>query len=95
MLLRCRNGDTENGAPVFIGVYCDLSAGSGANSLERDLDHAKVFVTEFQDRIMLGRDYFDRRQLDVLEKLDLPDTVMEKVLHLNAETLLAEAGKTR
>lgn len=69
-------------------LYADLSAGSGANSLERDLDHGRQFVLEFQDRILFGRDYFDRRQLDVLEKLDLPDPVMDKVLCQNALRLI-------
>ena len=69
-------------------LYCDLSAGSGANALERDLEHAREFVLKYQDRIMFGRDYFDRRQIDVLEKLDLPDDVMSKVLYENAENIL-------
>ncbi len=72
----------------YDNLYCDLSAGSGANSLERDLEHAEKFVIEFQDRIMFGRDYFDGRQLDVLEKLNLPEAVMEKVLYKNAEKLV-------
>jgi predicted TIM-barrel fold metal-dependent hydrolase len=77
----------------YPNLYCDLSAGSGANSLERDLEHAKKFVEEFQDRIMFGRDYFDRRQMDVLEKLSLSDTVLDKVMYQNAERLIENAGK--
>jgi len=71
----------------YPNLYCDLSAGSGANALERDLAHGRQFVLEFQDRIMFGRDYFDRRQLDILETLDLPDDVMDKVLCGNAVRL--------
>ncbi len=72
----------------YDNLYCDLSAGSGANALERDLEHAREFVIKYQDRVMFGRDYFDRRQLDVLEKLDLPTDVMEKILYKNAEKIL-------
>lgn len=71
-------------------LYADLSAGSGANALERDLTHGRAFVTEFQDRILFGRDHFDRRLLDVLEKLDLPDDVMDKVMCGNAVRLIGE-----
>jgi len=72
----------------YDNLYCDLSAGSGANALERDLEHAREFLLKYQDRIMFGRDYFDRRQLDVLDRLDLPEDVMEKILHINAEKIL-------
>ncbi len=74
-------------------LHCDLSAGSGANALERDLRHARKFVLEFQDRIMFGRDYFDRRQFNVLEKLELPDRATDKVCSENAERLIEKAGK--
>ncbi len=74
-------------------LHCDLSAGSGANALERDLRHARKFVLEFQDRIMFGRDYFDRRQFNVLEKLDLPDKSLDKIYCDNAERLIERAGK--
>lgn len=77
----------------YPNLHCDLSAGSGCNSLSRDFDHARKFVAEFQDRILFGRDYFDRSQLDVLAQLDLPEEVQEKVFHRNAERLIENAGK--
>jgi hypothetical protein len=77
----------------YPNLYCDLSAGSGANSLNRDLEHAKKFVEEFQDRILFGRDYFDRQQMDVLEKLSLSETVLDKIYYQNSERLIANAGK--
>ena len=73
-------------------LHCDLSAGSGCNSLARDIEHAKKFVAEFQDRIMFGRDYFDRAQLDVLEKINPGDEIMDKILHQNAEKLLGDVS---
>jgi hypothetical protein len=78
----------------YNNLYCDISAGSGAASLARDLDNAQKFVMEFQDRIMFGRDYFDRAQMDVLEQLDLTDEAVEKVFHLNAEKLIEHAGES-
>jgi len=74
----------------YDNLYGDLSASSGATSLERDPAHGREFVLEFQDRIVFGRDGFDRRQLDVLEKLSLPDDVMDKVLYRNAVRLTGE-----
>lgn len=37
-------------------LYCDLSAGSGANAMLRDKDYALQFIEEFSDRIMYGTD---------------------------------------
>jgi len=74
-------------------LHCDLSAGSGLNALNRDLEHAKGFVEEFQDRIMFGRDSFDLDQLALLEKLQLSDQTMEKILHVNGENLIKDVGK--
>lgn len=40
----------------FPNLYCDLSAGSGANAILRDKDFALQFIEEFSDRIMYGTD---------------------------------------
>ena len=40
----------------YENLYCDLSAGSGANALMRDRDHAARFIEEFSDRLMYGTD---------------------------------------
>ncbi len=69
-------------------LYCDISAGSGANGIGRDLDNGRRFCLEFQDRILFGRDYFDRQQMDVLARLGLDSAVLEKIYHLNAERLV-------
>ena len=37
-------------------LYCDLSAGSGANAMMRDPEFAAKFFEEFSDRIMYGCD---------------------------------------
>ena len=40
----------------YENLFCDLSAGSGANALMRDREHAAKFIEEFSDRIMYGCD---------------------------------------
>ena len=40
----------------YPNLCCDLSAGSGANAMMRDPDHAVRFLTEFADRIFYGCD---------------------------------------
>lgn len=37
-------------------LYCDLSAGSGANAMRRDPENAAKFMAEFSDRILYGCD---------------------------------------
>lgn len=72
----------------YPNLYCDLSGGSGCNALTRDMEHAKDFVLEFQDRLLYGRDLFDNRHQEVLEKLQLPKDVLEKIYSGNALRLV-------
>ena len=37
---------------------------------------------------MFGRDYFDGRQFEALDQLDLPEDVLDNVYHANAERLI-------
>ncbi|MGQ9525491.1 MAG: amidohydrolase family protein [Armatimonadota bacterium] len=69
-------------------LYCDLSAESGYNALNRDPDFAKRFLSEFQDRVLFGRDFFDSRLLELLRSLSLPEDTLHKVLHANAVRLV-------
>jgi predicted TIM-barrel fold metal-dependent hydrolase len=70
-------------------LYCDLSAGSGLTALSRDRSFTAAFISEFQDRLLFGRDGFDNRLRDLLESLTLDRAVLAKVLAGNAERLLA------
>lgn len=72
----------------YPNLYCDLSAGSGCNALKRDPEFAKVFLTEFQDRVLYGRDYFDNIHQEFLNGLELSDTVLEKIYSGNALKLV-------
>jgi predicted TIM-barrel fold metal-dependent hydrolase len=40
----------------YPNLYCDLSAGSGANAFMRDPEYAAAFIEEFSDRILYGID---------------------------------------
>jgi len=77
----------------FPNLNCDISAGSAMTALNRDLAVTREFMVEFQERIVFARDDFGRAQLDLLEKLKLDDEVVDKILHANAERLVANAGR--
>ena len=40
----------------YPNLYCDLSAGSGANAMMRDPDFTEKFIEEFSDRLLYGTD---------------------------------------
>lgn len=79
-------------------LYCDLSAGSGANAMMRDPDHCYRFFEEFSDRILYGCDICgvaNQHQYtfsDFLEKARADKSVSEenyrKIVRYNAEKLL-------
>ncbi len=80
-------------------IYADISATSGLNALKRDIEYAKKFLVEFQDRILLGTDFPcvasdgsqfgpNRYHIDFIKNLDIPATVIEKILHKNAEKII-------
>lgn len=87
---------------TYPNLYADLSAGSAHTALTRDFSQlfpdrgnrastgtAEPFLLEFQDRLLFGRDSFDDRMQKLLNELELPGMVRRKILHANAEALLA------
>lgn len=72
----------------YTNLYCDLSARSGINALQRDQEFAKAFLIEFQDRILYGRDCFDNTHQEFLNGLGLPGCVLEKIYSGNALRLV-------
>ncbi len=72
----------------YPNLRCDLSAGSARNALARDPDHAKAFLTAWQDRLLYGRDCFDNLLAEFLDGLGLPRTVLDKIYQRNAQRLL-------
>ena len=77
----------------YPNIYGELSAGSGANSISRDLEFGREFLIRRQDRILFGTDFLAPGQavpqFELFEqKLDLPAAVREKVFRSNAQKLL-------
>ena len=72
----------------YPNLYCDLSGGSGHNALDRDHEFGRAFVLEFQDRLLYGRDLFDNRHQEVLNELNLPEDVLNKIYSQNALRLV-------
>ncbi len=71
-------------------LYADISAGSGLGSLNRDPEFAKDFLTEFQDRILYARDYFDNAHQEFLDDLGLSEEVLAKLYTGNALKLVPD-----
>ena len=65
-----------------------MSANSGLKALSRDKAHAVEFLTEFQDRILYARDNFSNSHQEFLNSLDLPESILSKIYHENAEALI-------
>ena len=79
-------------------LYCDLSAGSGANALMRDPEYAARFMEEFADRILYACDFCtitNAHQFAFNDFLDqmvtdgmLSEENYRKIVRGNAERLL-------
>ena len=74
----------------YPNLYGDMSGGSGRLALSRDPEHARRFITEFQDRLLFARDYFDDGLQVFLDSLSLPEPIREKIYFRNAGKLIAQ-----
>lgn len=77
----------------FPNIYADLSAGSGASAISRDLAFGREFLIRRQDRVMFGTDFLSPGQgvpqFELFEKsLNLPSEVAAKIERNNARKLL-------
>jgi predicted TIM-barrel fold metal-dependent hydrolase len=78
----------------FPNIFSDLSAGSGAGAISRDLEFGREFLIRRQDRVMFGTDFLSPPQavpqFDLFEQklADLPAEVKAKVFAGNARKLL-------
>lgn len=72
----------------YPNLYCDMSAGSGLNALKRDREYAIYFLTEYQDRILYGRDLFGNEHQNFLNSLELSDEVLNRIYFENAQKLV-------
>jgi len=74
---------------TYPNLHADLSAGSGLGALARDPRHALEFITRHADRLLFGRDDYQRELLTFLQTLPLSEETLEKVYWRNAERLVA------
>ncbi|OHD72872.1 MAG: hypothetical protein A2177_03145 [Spirochaetes bacterium RBG_13_68_11] len=72
----------------YPNLYCDISAKSGWNALNRDRSFTREFLTEFQDRVLYARDDFDTRHRELLDGLGLDADVLAKIYAGNALRLV-------
>ena len=78
----------------YENLYGDLSAGSGAGAIRRDLAFGREFLIRRQDRIVFGTDFLAPKQgvpqFELLEQTlaDLPGDVKAKIFRDNARKLL-------
>lgn len=81
-------------------LYCDLSAGSGANAMMRDPEFAAKFIEEFSDRILYGCDIcapsnthpfpFDEFLDKMVEDKMISEENYRKIVRENALKILKE-----
>jgi uncharacterized protein len=86
-------GNCERLLQAFSNLYGDISAGSGAKAIGRDREFGKGFLIRNSEKLMFGTDIGpwtleqgnEPQHFDLLQGLNLPDEVMEKICRKNAE----------
>lgn len=77
----------------YPNIYGDMSAGSGAGAIKRDLKFGREFVIRRADRLLFGTDFLSPGQavpqFELVESLDLPEDLQRKVFRENARRLLS------
>ena len=76
----------------YPNIHADLSAGSGAGAITRDIKFGREFLLRRQDRIMFGTDFLAPGQavpqLALFRQLELPAEVQAKIFRNNARKIL-------
>jgi predicted TIM-barrel fold metal-dependent hydrolase len=77
---------------AYKNLWCDLSAGSGANAIGRDRDFGVKFLVRRADRLLFGTDYLkpgqEVPQFELLASFDLPGDLRARIERGNAAKLL-------
>jgi len=77
---------------MYPNLYGDLSAGSGANAIQRDEKSGREFLLRRADRLMFGTDFLapdqEVPQFELFDELDLPEEVQAAIFRDNARRLL-------
>jgi hypothetical protein len=76
----------------YPNLYGDLSAGSGAGAITRDVKFGRDFLIRRADRLMFGTDFLspgqEVPQLALFRQIDLPAEVQAKIFRDNARQVL-------
>jgi len=76
----------------YPNMWADLSAGSGARAISRDLAFGQAFLERHADQLLFATDYLffgqDVPQFDLFAQLQLSPDTRAKLMHRNAERLL-------
>jgi predicted TIM-barrel fold metal-dependent hydrolase len=76
----------------YPNLYGDLSAGSGASAISRDIEFGRQFFIRRADRLMFGTDFLapgqEVPQLELYRDFDIPAEVQAKVFRDNARRVL-------
>lgn len=77
----------------YPNIYGDLSAGSGANAINRDKEFGRSFMIRRADRLLFGTDVLKHNQpipqFEVFNSLDLPQEIENKIYTGNIRKLLS------
>lgn len=87
---------------AYPNLWVDLSAGSGANAMLRDMVYAGKFMREFHERILFGTDICDCDKIvpqpkilfDLLEDGSITKEMFDNIAYRNAYRLLKISIKT-
>ena len=72
----------------YPNLYCDISGGSGRDAFSRNIEFTKAFISEFEDRILHGRDAFTTIHRDLIQGLDISKSAKDKIMGENALKLV-------
>lgn len=91
-------GWTDRFLRDYPNMFADLSAGSGLNSMTRDLDHAREFVKRHVDKLIYGSDCNDSlgagpkcsgsQQIAMMRKLAPDAAALREIFELNAKKIM-------
>jgi predicted TIM-barrel fold metal-dependent hydrolase len=80
----------------YPNLFGDLSAGSGAGAISRDMKFGRDFLIRRADRLMFGTDFLspgqEVPQLTLFRQLELPEDVQAKIFRDNARRILRLSG---
>jgi len=77
---------------LYPNLYCDLSEPGGEKAIARDLEFGREFLIRNSNQLLFGTDVLMPEQkipqFELLDSLQLPDEVQQKIYRGNAIKLL-------